>query len=126
MAGIEVIGRDKYGCFPLRGKFLNVREAISKQIGENPEIQNLCKIIGLQIGKKYEDVSSLRYGSVMIMTDQDHDGSHIKGLIINFIHHFWPSLLQINGFLKVFVKPIIKVSKGLQPLKTFFTIPEYE
>jgi DNA topoisomerase II len=69
MAGIEVIGRDKYGCFPLRGKFLNVREAVSKQIGENPEIQNLCKIIGLQIGKKYDDVSSLRYGSIMIMTD---------------------------------------------------------
>jgi DNA topoisomerase-2 len=126
MAGIEVIGRDKYGCFPLRGKFLNVREALSKQIGENPEIQNLCKIIGLQIGKKYTDVTSLRYGSIMIMTDQDHDGSHIKGLIINFIHHFWPSLLQINGFLKEFVTPIIKVSKGLQPFRTFFTIPEYE
>lgn len=69
MAGIEVIGRDKYGCFPLRGKFLNVREAQTKQLGENPEIQNLCKIIGLQIGKKYDDVSSLRYGSIMIMTD---------------------------------------------------------
>jgi DNA topoisomerase-2 len=64
-----IIGRDKFGCFPLRGKFLNVREAATKQIGENPEIQNLCKIIGLQIGKKYEDISSLRYGSIMIMTD---------------------------------------------------------
>ena len=69
MAGIEVIGRDKFGCFPLRGKFLNVREAAAKQIGLNPEISNLCKIIGLTIGKKYEDVSSLRYGSCMIMTD---------------------------------------------------------
>ena len=61
----------------------------------------------------------------MIMTDQDHDGSHIKGLIINFIHHFWPSLLKINGFLKEFVTPILKVTKGRES-KTFFTIPEYE
>jgi DNA topoisomerase-2 len=84
------------------------------------------KIIGLQIGKKYEDVIELRYGSIMIMTDQDHDGSHIKGLIINFIHHFWPSLLQMSGFLKEFVTPIIKVSKGNQTVQSFFTIPEYE
>jgi len=93
LAGIEVVGRDKYGVFPLRGKFLNVREASNKQIMENPEIQNLIKILGIQIGKKYDNLSNLRYGRVMIMTDQDHDGSHIKGLLINFIHHFWPSLL---------------------------------
>jgi DNA topoisomerase-2 len=126
LAGIEIVGRDRYGCFPLRGKFLNVREASIKQISENPEVQNLTKIIGLQIGKKYEDVRELRYGSIMIMTDQDHDGSHIKGLLINFIHHFWPSLLRIDGFLKEFVTPIIKVTKGVQVVRSFFTIPEYE
>jgi len=71
-------------------------------------------------------VRDLRYGSIMIMTDQDHDGSHIKGLIINFIHHFWPSLLKIDGFLKEFVTPIIKVFKQQACLHTFFTIPEYE
>ena len=60
------------------------------------------------------------------MTDQDHDGSHIKGLIINFIHKFWPSLLEIGGFLVEFVTPIIKVSRQNQTLKSFFTIPEYE
>ena len=69
LAGIEVVGRDFYGCFPLRGKFLNVREANMKQISENEEITNLCKIMGLQIGKKYDDTKSLRYGSIMIMTD---------------------------------------------------------
>ena len=62
----------------------------------------------------------------MIMTDQDHDGSHIKGLLINFIHKFWPSLMQMNGFLREFVTPIIKVFKGSQCLRSFFTIPEYE
>ena len=60
------------------------------------------------------------------MTDQDHDGSHIKGLIINFIAHFWPSLLQLPGFLQEFVTPILKVSKGNSTLQTFFTIPEYQ
>lgn len=69
LAGIEVVGRDKYGVFPLRGKLLNVREANTKQIADNPEIQNLMKIIGLKIGKTYQDLNELRYGSVMIMTD---------------------------------------------------------
>ena len=92
---------------------------------ENPEIQNLIKILGIQIGQKYEDVTKLRYGSIMIMTDQDHDGSHIKGLIINFIHHFWPSLLKMDGFLREFITPIIKATKGSE-VHQFFTIPEYE
>lgn len=57
----------------------------------------------------YEDTKALRYGHLMIMTDQDHDGSHIKGLIMNFLHHFYPSLLRIPGFLVEFITPIIKV-----------------
>ena len=77
------------------------------------------------MGRKYEDVKSLRYGSIMIMTDQDHDGSHIKGLIINFIHYFWPSLVHMNGFLKEFVTPILKATKG-NDVRTFFTINEFE
>ena len=44
----------------------------------------------------------------MIMTDQDHDGSHIKGLIMNFLHHFYPSLLRVEGFLLEFITPIVK------------------
>ena len=61
----------------------------------------------------------------MIMTDQDHDGSHIKGLLINFIHHFWPSLMKYPGFQKEFVTPIIKASRG-NDIFSFFTIHEYE
>ena len=59
------------------------------------------------------------------MADQDHDGSHIKGLIINFIHYYWPSLLDIPGFLQQFITPIVKATKG-KNVKTFFTLPEYE
>ena len=109
ISGLGVIGRDNYGVFPLKGKLLNVREATHQQIMKNEEIQNIAKILGLTFGKTYEDCSSLRYGHLLIMTDQDHDGSHIKGLIINFIHHFWPSLLKIEGFLQQFITPIVKV-----------------
>uniref|UniRef100_A0A8C6ZG45 DNA topoisomerase 2 n=1 Tax=Nothoprocta perdicaria TaxID=30464 RepID=A0A8C6ZG45_NOTPE len=127
VSGLGVVGRDKYGVFPLRGKILNVREASHKQIMENAEINNLIKIVGLQYKKNYEDhesLKSLRYGKIMIMTDQDQDGSHIKGLLINFIHHNWPSLLRHN-FLEEFITPIIKVSKNKEEIP-FYSIPEFE
>lgn len=59
------------------------------------------------------------------MADQDHDGSHIKGLVINFIHHFWPALLDVKGFLQQFITPIVKATKG-KKFQTFFTLPEYD
>jgi len=127
ISGLGIVGRDKYGVFPLRGKLLNVREATSKQIMENAEINNVVKIMGLQYKKKYQnesDLKTLRYGRLMIMTDQDQDGSHIKGLLINFIHHNWPSLLQMS-FLEEFITPIVKVSKGGQ-CYSFFSLPEFE
>ncbi|XP_075703179.1 DNA topoisomerase 2-alpha isoform X1 [Rhinoderma darwinii] len=127
VSGLGVVGRDRYGVFPLRGKLLNVREASHKQIMENAEINNIIKIMGLQYKKDYDDegsLKSLRYGKIMIMTDQDQDGSHIKGLLINFIHHNWPSLLR-HCFLEEFITPIIKVSKNKQEL-SFYSIPEFE
>ena len=111
MSGLGVVGRDYYGVYPLKGKLLNVREASHKQIMENKEITDLVKILNLQYKYKYEtleDIKKLRYGKVMIMTDQDQDGSHIKGLLINFIHHNWPSLLKLP-FLEEFITPIVKV-----------------
>ena len=104
---------------------LNVREAPPNKIAKNQEVQYLMKILGIRIGENYTDVKNLRYGSIMIMTDQDVDGSHIKGLIINFIHTFWPSLIKINGFLKQFITPIIKASKGNE-IYSFYTLPEYK
>ncbi|XP_035528149.1 DNA topoisomerase 2-alpha isoform X2 [Morone saxatilis] len=126
VSGLGVVGRDRYGVFPLRGKMLNVREASLKQIMENAEINNIIKILGLQYKKNYSDpesLKSLRYGKIMIMTDQDQDGSHIKGLLINFIHHNWPSLLRHN-FLEEFITPIIKVSHKKTQL-SFYSIPEF-
>jgi len=74
-----------------------------KQLMANEELKNVKTILGLNHEKTYETNESnntMRYGKVMLMTDQDHDGSHIKGLFINFIHHFWPALLK-RGFLQV-------------------------
>lgn len=127
VAGLGVIGRDHFGVFPLRGKLLNVREATHKQIMDNAEINNIIKIIGLQFKEKYdtaEKLRSLRYRKMMIMTDQDQDGSHIKGLLVNFVHHFWPNLLQHN-FVEEFITPIVKVTKG-KTEQAFFSLPEFE
>ncbi|XP_021736177.1 DNA topoisomerase 2-like [Chenopodium quinoa] len=132
MSGLSVVKRDYYGVFPLRGKLLNVREASAKQITENAEINNLKKILGLKQGEKYDkdnSIKSLRYGHLMIMADQDHDGSHIKGLIINFIHTFWPPLLRNPSFMQEFITPIVKAIKGEGDKKqviAFYTMPEYE
>lgn len=106
---------------------MNVREATHKQILENAEINNLIKIVGLQYKKKYltmDDLKTLRYGKVMIMTDQDQDGSHIKGLLINFIHTNWPELLRLP-FLEEFITPIVKAKKGNEDL-SFYSLPEFE
>lgn len=130
LAGRAVVDPDLIGVFPLRGKLLNVRDASVDQITKNAEIQNIKKFMGLQHKKHYEDTKSLRYGHLMIMTDQDHDGSHIKGLLINFLEVSFPSLLKIPGFLKEFITPIVKVWKGdpkhPKRLQSFFTMPEYE
>jgi DNA topoisomerase-2 len=126
LSSLSILGRDRYGVFPLKGKLLNVRDASLKQVMENAEIQNILAIVGLEIGAKYHlaggggaaDGSTsparapskpLRYGRIMLMTDQDHDGSHIKGLFLNLLHTYWPDLLKSSNFLEEFVTAIIKV-----------------
>ena len=123
IAGLSVVGRDQYGVFPLKGKVLNVRDANPKQIIGNSEITNIKKILGLESTKKYKDVKTLRYGKVMIMTDQDHDGSHIKGLILNLFHSQWPELLELN-YINCMITPIIKATYG-KNVKSFYTLTEY-
>lgn len=125
VAGLSIVGRDRFGVFPLRGKPLNVRDANFQQTMNNAEIQAMIKILGLEQGKSYDSVKQLRYGSVMIMADQDYDGSHIKGLLINMMQHWWPTLFRKQGFLKEFITPIVKATKGPQEVQ-FFTVADYE
>ena len=128
MAGLGIIGRDYFGVFPLKGKLLNVREATIKQLSDNEEINNLKKIIGLRIGINYlvdDNFNQLRYGRILILTDQDVDGSHIKGLFMNFVHCTWPSLLQRQNFITSLSTPIVKAFKG-KHVKIFYNLSEYD
>jgi DNA topoisomerase-2 len=130
ISGLELIGRDLYGVFPLKGKLLNVRNANPNQLLSNEEIKNLKQIIGLKQNTKYEDTKKLRYGGIIILTDQDVDGSHIKGLLMNFFHYFWPSLMKIEGFIQSISTPIVKAYKNSDTKKKdpiiFHTLTEYK
>ena len=125
IAGLSVVGRDKWGVFPLKGKVLNVKDVAAKKINENEEISSLKKILGLESGKKYESTESLRYGRVVLMTDQDVDGTHIKSLVFNLFHSLWPSLMKQPGFLTSILTPIVKATKG-KTEHDFYTLSEYE
>ena len=128
MSGLDVVGRDYWGVFPLKGKMLNVRDIKNmKKIYENEEIKNIIKIFGLEIGKKYnqENKNTLRYGRIMCLTDQDEDGSHIKGLLFNLFYTLWPELFDIIGFNNSMLTPLIKVSLG-KSKKSFYCISDFK
>lgn len=136
VSGLSVVGRDYFGIFPLKGKLLNVREATNAQLMNNEEIKQIKNILGLQHYEKgttktkiYNDIKELRYGRVLIMTDADVDGSHIKGLLMNFFHYHWPSLLRIPNFIDTLKTPLVKASKGSKKggqLLMFYSLNEYE
>jgi DNA topoisomerase-2 len=128
MSGLSTTDRNTIGVYPLRGKLFNVRGEAAKRISEVKEIHEIKQIVGLEAGKKYtpdEAKRALRYGKVLFMTDQDLDGSHIKGLCINLFDSEWASLLEIPGFIGFMNTPIIKAKKGTQE-KLFYNDGEYE
>ena len=128
VSGLSSDDRNIIGIYPLKGKLLNVRGEQLKKIMDNKEINDIKKILGLESGKEYntiEDVHKfLRYGKIMYMTDQDLDGSHIKGLCINLFHSEWNSLTKIPGFLSFMNTPILRAKKGTQ-IKLFYNDGEY-
>jgi len=129
VSGLSSDDRNTIGVYPMKGKILNVRGEQVKKISENKEIAEIKKILGLETGKEYKSIAdiakSLRYGKVIFMTDQDLDGSHIKGLGINLFQSEWPSLAQIPGFIGFMNTPILKAKKGAQEL-VFYNEGEYE
>jgi DNA topoisomerase-2 len=132
LSGLSQEQRKFYGVYPLKGKVLNVKDTSDSKVEQTKEIAELKKIIGLQSGKKYTDTSELRYGSLMIMTDQDYDGSHIRGLLINLFHELWHELIAIPGFLTYMATPIVKATrgsagaKGGAEVKNFYSQYDYE
>ena len=129
VSGLSSGDRNTIGIYPLKGKLLNVRGTATKKISENKEIADIKKILGLETGKTYASIADvnqhLRYGKIMYMTDQDLDGSHIKGLCINLFHSEWASLIKIPGFLSFMNTPILRAKKGAQ-VKLFYNDGEYE
>ena len=128
VSGLSSTDRNTMGIYPLKGKLLNVRGEVIKRIAENKEISDLKKILGLETGKVYDSITDvhkhLRYGKIMFMTDQDLDGSHIKGLCINLFHSEWASLIHIPGFLSFMNTPILRAKKGAQ-VQLFYNDGEY-
>jgi len=129
VSGLKSEDRNVIGIYPLKGKVLNVRGATRDILEKNRELTDLIKIIGLEIGQTYEshaDIQKrLRYGKIMIMTDQDLDGSHIKGLCINLFHSMWPSLYRVPGFISFMNTPILRASKGKEVV-VFYNEGEYK
>ena len=128
VSGLSKEDRNTIGVYPVKGKFMNVRGEAVKRIAENTEIAEIKRILGLENGRDYtaEDVAKrLRYGKVLFMTDQDLDGSHIKGLGINLFQSEWPTLTHIPGFIGFMNTPILKARKGNQE-RVFYNEGEFE
>ena len=128
ISGLSTEDRNTIGVYPMRGKMLNVRGETTTRIMENKEINEIKQMLGLETGKKYTPESAkslLRYGKVVFMTDQDLDGSHIKGLGINVIHWEWEELFHIPGFIGFMNTPIIKARKGEKEV-LFYNDSEYK
>ncbi|KAJ1728286.1 DNA topoisomerase 2, partial [Coemansia biformis] len=127
VAGLGVQGRDNFGIFALRGKPLNVRDATAGQISANQEFTNIKQILGLKHGVKYTSADQLRYGHVLIMADQDVDGSHIKGLLVNMFDSLYPGLLEVDGFLQQFITPVVRATNSRSKERiNFYTEAEFK
>lgn len=128
VSGLTKDDRNYIGVYPMKGKIFNTRGEALKRIMENKEIAEIKQILGLESSKKYtsEEVKkSLRYGKILFMTDQDLDGSHIKGLGLNLFQDQWNSLSKVPNFLGFMNTPILKAKKGSQQL-LFYNQGEYD
>jgi DNA topoisomerase-2 len=111
MAGRAVTGSSLIGVYCLKGKPLNTRDStVCKAMG-NEVLNNVAKILGLEYGRTYttpDDLRRLNYRYMVLMADQDYDGGHIVGLMVNWIETMWPSLLHARpDFIKRFATPIV-------------------
>jgi DNA topoisomerase-2 len=129
----EARGKNPYiGSFALKGKPLNVMDCDMKRVigskatedNGNNEIKSILKITGLKIGVPVKSVKDLRFGKIVVLSDQDLDGFHVRGLLENFFAYFWPELFELGIIYFMNTPLVIATVKGVE--KEFGTDEDYE
>ena len=118
-----VKGRDWIGALPIRGKFINPRGKAMKTITSNKEVISLIQALGLEPNLDYtipENFSKLKYGRLAVFADADKDGIHITGLLYNFFHKLFPTLLKVEGFFVFNRSPIMKVTHNKEKFTFYY------
>lgn len=111
------------GCYPLKGKPINALAASLKDVLANKEFTEMLQVSGLQIGQKVERVADLRFGKIVILTDQDSDGNHCSGLLCAMFKKYWPELFSLGAIYR-FNTPIVKVEKG-KDTSYFYSLSDF-
>jgi len=112
-----------HGAFPLKGKPINVFDMDIKDVINNSEFKNILTILGLQLGVKVESVNDIRFGKIIITTDQDLDGYQIRSLLLNMFHKFFPELFEL-GIICILNTPIVKVQHKKKSIN-FYSLDKF-